>query len=96
MKMMSSGSNEAIFQNPVTSLFPVGYRLIPQLNEIYELHLAALEARHLTEEALVERAAYFQSINGRETKHFQMCLGDPLSMTTASEKRRDFFAVNIF
>ncbi|MHB9131126.1 MAG: TRM11 family SAM-dependent methyltransferase [Armatimonadota bacterium] len=85
-----------IFQNPVTDLFPAGYQLIPQLNEVYELHLAAIEARHLTAEALVERGAYFQSIQGTETKHYQLCLGDPLSMTTASDRRRMFFSVNLF
>ena len=88
--------NEMSFQNPVPGLFPTGYRLIPQLNEVYELHLAAIEARHLTAEALVERGAYFHSINGIETKHFQLCLGDPLTMTSVSDRRRLFFATNLF
>lgn len=80
----------------INNIFPNGFELIPQLNEIYELQLARMEVDHLNSEELINQGAYFRSINGIETKHFQLCIGDPLPITTAGEKRRMFFANNIF
>jgi hypothetical protein len=61
-------------------LFPEGYKLVPGVREVYELHLAWLEAQTLELDRLVEQAAYFWSIGGRPTRHFLTCVGETLKL----------------
>jgi len=82
--------------DPVAAAFPPHLGLIPQLNEVYELRLASAEAQLLSDEDLVKRAAYFQSVHGRPTLHYLMCSGNPLLVTTSGERRRHFFAAHQF
>ncbi|MBN1550463.1 hypothetical protein JW979_03290 [bacterium] len=84
------------FADKIKSLIPQGYELIPQLNEVYELQLALMEADVLSPDGVLDRGAYFQSINGNKTKHFLMCSGDPLSITMGGDRRRNFFKNNAF
>lgn len=78
-------------------LFPSRYKLIPGLREVYELHLAWLEAQVLDEERLVSQAAYFWSIGGRPTRHFLTCVGETLKLPEYSSTRlKTFFSTNSF
>ena len=79
------------------SLFPDGYQLIPGIREVYELHLAWLEATTLPAAQLVDQAAYLWSINGLPTRHFRTCVGDTLKLPDYSSSRlKFFFATNSF
>lgn len=78
-------------------LFPEGHQLIPGLREVYELHLAWLEAEALEDAQLVNQAAYFWSINGQPTRHFLTCVGETLKLPDYSSSRlKSFFATNSF
>lgn len=59
-----SSLTENIFQDKV--------ELLPSVNELFELELAYLEYKSLPKELLIDRAAYFKTINGNFTKHFLM------------------------
>ncbi|NOZ72241.1 MAG: hypothetical protein GXP38_10065 [Chloroflexi bacterium] len=84
------------FDDGLSALFPDGFELIPQLNELYELRLALLEARNLSPREVLERGAYFRSVHGNLTYHFLLCSGAPLQITTAGDRRRNFFQTNQF
>jgi hypothetical protein len=78
-------------------LFPDNLTLIPGLREVYELHLAWLEAETLTGAALVEQAAYFCAVDGRPTRHFLTCVGETLKLPDFSSARlKSFFKTNSF
>lgn len=55
------------------SLFGVKYELLPSVNELFELEMANLEFRVLNKKELVERSAFFKSVNGQLTKHYLLC-----------------------
>ena len=91
------GLRETSLPNPLASLFPEGYELIPQLNETYELKLAYWESRALSRTEAIQRAAYFKAINGEPTHHFLMCTGTPLKVAKSSSARlRTFFSAAQF
>jgi len=54
------------------SLFEDKVELLPSVNELFELELAYLEYNGLPKGDLLDRLAYFKSINGKFTKHFLM------------------------
>ncbi|OYD13989.1 hypothetical protein CH333_09265 [candidate division WOR-3 bacterium JGI_Cruoil_03_44_89] len=54
------------------NLFEDKIELLPSVNELFELELAYLEYKLLSEDEIVERSAYIKSINGKYTKHFLM------------------------
>jgi len=58
--------------SPVNKLFKHNTELLPSVNELFELELAYLEYNCLPEDKLLERLAYFKSVNGKFTKHFLM------------------------
>ncbi|WP_295540323.1 DNA methyltransferase [uncultured Thiohalocapsa sp.] len=88
--------------DPLTQAFPAcllpdNLTLIPGLREVYELHLAWLEAQTLSGAALVQQAAYFCSVDGRPTRHFLTCVGETLKLPDFSSARlRSFFKTNSF
>jgi DNA modification methylase len=53
--------------------FPANLKLLPSVTEIFELQLAFFESKTLSNENLIRRGAYFQSVNNVETFHFQLC-----------------------
>jgi hypothetical protein len=70
---------------------------LPQLNQIYELDLAYGEYQHLTTAELVERSAYFWSIDGVQTHHYRICMNTPEQVNaSARQDRKNFFAANVF
>ena len=89
--------NSPLTQTFPACLFPDGHQLIPGIREVYELHLAWLEAQTLEPERLVEQAAYFWSIDGRPTRHFLTCVGETLKLPDfCSSRLKSFFATNSF
>jgi len=54
------------------SLFNNKVELLPSVNELFELELAYLEYNCLAKNELLNRLAYFKSVNGKFTKHFLM------------------------
>jgi hypothetical protein len=78
-------------------LFPASYLLLPQVNQIYELELAYGEAERLSADELIQRGAYFRSIDGNLTHHFRICMNTPCQVNaSARQDRRNFFAANVF
>jgi len=66
--------NKLFYQIPEISntLFGSDVKLLPSVDELFELELANLEYNLLSKDELIERSAFFQSVNGRLTKHFQL------------------------
>lgn len=54
-------------------LFDDGFRLIDGTDEIFELDLALWEYESLSKRALIQRSAYFKTVNGKETVHYRAC-----------------------
>ena len=54
------------------SLFDDKVELLQSVNELFELELAYLEYNCLQKSSLLDRSAYFKSVNGKHTKHFLM------------------------
>ncbi len=80
-----------------TALFPPTYQLVPHIHEVYELYLAYLESRLLTEAEVIDNGAFFACVNGRPTRHFLMCTGQPLRLPDHSSFRlKAFFERNLF
>ncbi len=48
-------------------------KLLPTANELFELELANLEYELLTTEELIERGAFFETVQGELTNHFKLC-----------------------
>ncbi len=66
---------EKIFYNLspyIQQLFDKKVELLPSVTELFELELAYLEYNCLPKDSLLDRSAYFKSIDGEFTKHFLM------------------------
>lgn len=87
----------AAFRGVVQALFPSSHVLLSQVNQIYELDLAFGEYRNLSNQELVERGAYFRSVNETPTHHFRICMNTPNQVNaSARQDRKNFFAANVF
>ncbi len=58
--------------SPLQNLFDRKVKLLPSVDELFELELAYLEYNCLPEDSLLHRLAYFKSVDGEFTKHFLM------------------------
>ncbi|HOK34967.1 MAG TPA: hypothetical protein PLB19_02460 [Candidatus Paceibacterota bacterium] len=54
-------------------LFPPTHQLIDGTDEIFELNFALWEYENLNKQDLINRAAYFKSVEGIPTIHYQTC-----------------------
>ncbi|ROL59309.1 hypothetical protein D9V87_05895 [Bacteroidetes/Chlorobi group bacterium MS-B_bin-24] len=61
------------FKTITEKLFPKSYQLIDGTDEIFELNFALWEYENLNKENLIRRSAYFKSIEGEPTIHYQTC-----------------------
>ncbi len=87
----------AFNQDLFEKLFPAKYKLIPNLNDLYELELAFYEQQILSDSALVRNGAYFASVGGKFTRHFLICTGKSLKLPEHSSSRlKSFFEKNFF
>ena len=83
--------------DPLAGLLPGGYLPSPEINEIYELKLALLEARLLDQKGVLDRGAYFLAIDGEPTRHFKLCVGSGVQLPSDSGSRlRSFLAAHQF
>jgi len=83
--------------DPLADLLPVGYLASPEINEIYELKLALLEAKLLDRQAVLDRGAYFLAVDSEPTRHFRLCTGSGVQLPHDSGTRlRSFLATHQF
>ena len=61
------------FQPITKKLFPPDYQLIDGTDEIFELNFALWEYENLNKKDLIRRSAYFKSVEGEPTIHYQTC-----------------------
>ena len=79
------------------SLFPPERKLIPDLNDLYELELAFYENQILSDEEVIKNAAYFKMVRDKYTRHFLICTGQPVKLPDHSSSRlKSFFQTNLF
>jgi hypothetical protein len=92
-----SAASDILSVNPLEKLIPSNRELIPDIDELYELHLAFFESSQMNDEELVRNGAYFSRIGDRLTRHFLMCRGEPVRLPRHSSSRlRSFFSSNQF
>ena len=88
---------DALSQDLTQQLFPTERRLVPYLDDVYELELAFYENQLLADEELIRNAGYFASIGDTYTRHFLMCTGESLKLPDYSSSRlKSFFQKNQF
>ncbi len=83
--------------DPLATFFSPDLLPSTELNEVYELRLAALEARILSKSELVDRGGYFLAVNGQPTNHFKICTGGAVELPRTSGARlQSFLAAHRF
>lgn len=89
--------SDSMFRGVVQELFPFSHVVLPQTNQIYELDLAYSEYRSLSDDELIQRGAYFRSVDGAPTHHFRICMNTPNQVNASAQQgRKNFFAANVF
>jgi SAM-dependent methyltransferase len=80
----------------IRTIFPDGYELLPNTNQLWEIDMAYGELQSLGgKERQIERSAFFARIDGCETHHYKICKASPLQVDKESSIRRQtFFDVN--
>jgi tRNA G10 N-methylase Trm11 len=92
-----SSLNEILSKGLYEIIFPQHLKILPQVNEVYELELAHLESQILSDDEIIRNGAYFASVNSQPTRHFLMCQGEPLRLAEHSSSRlKSFFQTNQF
>jgi DNA modification methylase len=74
-----------------THLFGQKYELLTSVTELFELDVAYFEKKALNEKALIERSAYFKTVNGKPTKHFLRCSQNSATIQGRSAAARAYF-----
>ena len=89
---------KAVLSNNIEDhLFPPNRELLPNLGDVYELHLAFYENLLLSDTELLRNGAYFAKVGEKYTQHFLMCAGEPVRLPDHSSSRlKSFFNENIF
>jgi len=78
-------------------LFGDKMELLPSVDELFELELAYLEYNCLPKDDLLNRLAYFKSIDGKFTQHFLMYNFSTNALTTdRSADTKAYFENGIF
>lgn len=57
----------------ITKLFESNYELIDGTDDIFELDLALWEKESLTKEELIDRSAFFKTVDNKQTTHYKLC-----------------------
>jgi len=79
------------------NLFESEVELLPSVNELFELELAYLEYYCLPENDLLDRLAYFKSVDGKFTKHFLMYNHPAKALTdNRSQSTKAYFEDGLF
>jgi hypothetical protein len=72
-KPRNKDMTKTIFHNApslITKVFGNNIKLLPSVDELFELELAYLEFNCLSKEELLERSAFIKSIDNQPTKHY--------------------------
>lgn len=96
---MEKATGKEFYKIPHLSkyLFKDEVELLPSVTELFELELAYLEYHCLQEGELLDRLAYFKSINGELTKHFVMYSQSPEALTDhRSANTKAYFRDGVF
>jgi len=73
-------------------LFPLEYRLLPNVSEQFELEFAFYESKLLGKKDIIKRGGFFQSVNGNLTNHYVICSNNsPLIWKGRSELTKSYF-----
>ncbi|MBN1383538.1 MAG: hypothetical protein JW983_01485 [Elusimicrobia bacterium] len=73
-------------------LFPEEYKILPNTSELFELEFAFYESKLLTKKEIIQRGAFFKSINGQDTNHYLICSNNsPLVWKGRSEITKAYF-----
>jgi len=54
-------------------LLPEGYELLPNISEVFELEFAFYEYKFLNKDKIIQRGAFFKSVDGIPTYHYIIC-----------------------
>ncbi len=91
--------SKLFYQIPEISntLFGSNVKLLPSVDELFELELANLEYQILNKDELIERSAFFQSVNGHPTKHFSLySVQSPALSENRSVQAKNYFENGLF
>ncbi|MCX9085472.1 MAG: DNA methyltransferase [Candidatus Methanoperedens sp.] len=73
-------------------LIPKEYELLPNASEVFELELAYYEYKLLTKYDIVQRGAFFKSVDGVYTNHHIICSNNsPLTWVGRSKITKSYF-----
>ncbi len=73
-------------------LLPKDYELLPNTSEVFEMEFAYYEYKLLTKTEIVQRGAYFKSVDGLPTYHYMICSNNsPLVWKGRSEITKSYF-----
>lgn len=76
----------------VSLLLPEGYELLPNTSELFELEFAFFEYKFLTKDEIVQRGAFFKSVDGFQTNHYIICSNNsPLIWQGRAEITKAYF-----
>jgi hypothetical protein len=70
--------------NVITQLLGEEIELLPNINELFEIELAFLEYKNLSNAQLLELTAYIKSINKNNSRHYMICSNIPDSIQEKS------------
>jgi DNA modification methylase len=78
--------------NVISFLLPEGYELLPNTSELFELEFAFYEYKFLSKNEIIQRGAFFKSIDGITTYHYIICSkSSPLIWEGRSEITKSYF-----
>ncbi len=73
-------------------LLPVEYELLPNTTEVFELEFAFYEYKFLTKREILQRGAFFKSVDEIPTNHYVICSNNsPLIWEGRSEITKSYF-----
>lgn len=73
-------------------LLPKEYELLPNNSEVFELEFAYYEYKFLTKTEIIQRGAFFKSVDGLPTYHYMICSNNsPLIWEGRSEITKSYF-----
>lgn len=75
-----------------SSLLPSGYELLPNTSELFELEFAFYEYKLLSKSEIIERGAFFKSVDEIPTRHYVICPNNsPLVWEGRSKLTKAYF-----
>ena len=90
-------SSEVLNMQARDLLFPKGYELLPNSHEAWDWEMAFLERQALSKTELIDRSAFFASVDGIPTYHYRVCRSTDTSIhSKKSIYTRSFLLANQF